>query len=71
LSTDIGTALTAGGAFVINSAAVVTITGTGAGTYVVFNDGTAAFAKGLDAVVQLVGLSGTLSTGDFVTGFLA
>jgi len=71
LSTDIATAITAGGAFVANSAAVVTITGTGAGTYVVFNDNTAAFNKGLDAVVQLVGLSGTLSTGDFVTGFLA
>ena len=71
LSTDIGTAITAGGAFPVNSAAVVTITGIGAGTYLVIDNGGAGFAANTDTVIQLVGTTGTLSSADFVTGFLA
>lgn len=68
LATDIDTAITAGGAgaFIANAAAVVTITGTGAGTYLVINDGTAAFAGGSDAVINITGLTGTLAVSDFI-----
>lgn len=67
LGTDIGSALTAGGGtFAANGAAVVTITGTGAGTYMVINDGTADYQSANDAVVNITGITGTLAVADFV-----
>ncbi|CAK0756706.1 hypothetical protein CCP4SC76_2820001 [Gammaproteobacteria bacterium] len=69
LGTDIGTALTAGGLTIAaNNAAIVTVTGTGAGTYLVINDGTAGFSATTDAVIMLSGLSGTMSVADFTVG---
>ncbi|WP_187277197.1 DUF4214 domain-containing protein [Methylobacterium sp. WL103] len=69
LATDIGAALTAGGqgAIAANQAAVVTITGTGAGTYLVINDATPNYQNANDAVIKLIGLTGTLATTDFAT----
>lgn len=73
LSTDIGTAITnAGGAAVLTAGtvALVTITGIGAGTYLVIESGAnAGYVSTEDAVVQLIGTS-TVATGDFVTAFL-
>ncbi|NBN77628.1 DUF4214 domain-containing protein [Microvirga tunisiensis] len=67
LATDIATALTAGGGtLAANGAAVVTITGTGAGTYLILNDGTAGYVAGDDAVVNITGITGTLAVADFV-----
>jgi Ca2+-binding RTX toxin-like protein len=67
LGTDIAAALTAGGGtFAANGAAVVTITGTGAGTYMVINDGTAGYLAADDAVVNITGITGTLAVADFV-----
>lgn len=71
LSTDIGTAITAGGGLVANGAALVSITGTGAGTYLVIGDGNAGFNAAQDNVVRLVGTTGTVSSADFITAFLA
>ncbi|WP_137136912.1 bluetail domain-containing putative surface protein [Rhizobium sp. FKY42] len=67
LATDIATALTAGGGtLAADGAAVVTITGTGAGTYLILNNGTAGYVAGDDAVVNITGLTGTLTVSDFV-----
>jgi hypothetical protein len=66
LATDIGTAITSGGALSANDAAIVTITGTGAGTYLVINDGTAAFNAAADAVINITGVTGTITTADFI-----
>lgn len=68
LATDIQTALTAGGqaAIAASQVAVVTITGTGAGTFMVINDVAANFDPLLDGVVRITGLTGTLSVADFV-----
>lgn len=68
LGTDIASALAAGGGTLTAStvAAVVTITGTGAGTYLVINNATDGYVAGDDAVVNITGLSGTLTTSDFV-----
>lgn len=67
LANDISSALAAGGGvFTPNSVAVVTITGAGAGTYLVVNDGTSGYADGTDAVVNITGLTGTLSLTDFI-----
>ena len=67
LATDIASALTAGGGtLAANGAALVTITGTGAGTYLVLNDGTAGYADANDAVVNITGLTGTLAATDFI-----
>lgn len=67
LGTAIGDAITAGGAaaFVANAAAIVKITGTGAGTYLVINDGTAGYSATADAVIKIT-ITGTLETTDFV-----
>jgi len=72
LATDLASAITAGGAIGTNGAAVVTITGTGAGTYLVYDaNGSGGYADaGADIVVKLVGLVGTLSTGDFATSIV-
>jgi len=56
LSTDLSTALQASN-FIANSAAVVSVTGTGAGTFLVINDATAGFQPSTDAVVKLVNAS--------------
>lgn len=67
LATDIATALTAGGGtLAADGAAVVTITGTGAGTYLILNNGTAGYVAGDDAVVNITGITGTLAVADFV-----
>ncbi|PLC48043.1 hypothetical protein CR159_20160 [Pollutimonas subterranea] len=67
LGTDIGAAITAGGAMIASGAAVVTITGTGAGTYLVINDAVGIFDASADAVIQLIGTSSTtLVAGDFI-----
>jgi len=69
LATDIGTAIANGtAAFAIDNAAVVTINGgTTAGTYLVINDhANAGYAAADDAVIKLVGLTGTLAVADFV-----
>ncbi|MBB4145795.1 beta strand repeat-containing protein, partial [Rhizobium rhizoryzae] len=67
LATDIATALTAGGGtLAADGAAVVTITGTGAGTYLILNNGTAGYVAADDAVVNITGLTGTLTVSDFV-----
>lgn len=73
LHTDIATALTNGGIAAYNSgdAAVVTITGTGAGTYLVYNlDTTDGYATAADVVVKLVGTVGTISASDFVAAYV-
>ena len=68
LGTDIGTAVTAGGGIAANGAAVVTITGTSAGTYLVLDsNGNGAYNAAADAVIRLGGTSSTtLASSDFV-----
>lgn len=68
LATDIASALAAGGqgAIAANNVALVTITGTGAGTYLVINNGTAGYAAADDAVINVTGLTGSLTTADFI-----
>jgi Ca2+-binding RTX toxin-like protein len=69
LATDINTAINTGSGGVgllLNHVAVVTITGTGAGTYLVINDNTLGYQAGSDAVIRITGLTGTLSVADFV-----
>jgi Ca2+-binding RTX toxin-like protein len=68
LATDIAAALAAGGGTLsVTSAAVVTITGTGAGTYLVIGDATTAgYAAADDAVINITGLTGTLTLSDFI-----
>jgi ALTTAQ repeat/RTX calcium-binding nonapeptide repeat (4 copies) len=65
LSTDLSIALKAA-TFIANSAAVVSVTGTGAGTFLVINDGTAGFQAATDAVVKLINAS-TLTGKNFST----
>lgn len=67
IATDLGSAITAGGGFGgSGNAAIVTVTGTGAGTYLVVDtSNNGAYDNASDVVVKLVGLTGTLSTGDF------
>jgi len=65
LSTDLSTALTAAN-FIANAAAVVSITGTGAGSFLVLNDGKAGFQATGDVVVKLVNAS-TLTSANFIT----
>jgi hypothetical protein len=69
LANDFATAITAGGALAANNAALITITGTGAGTYLVYDaGGNGAYGDaGTDIIVKLVGTVGTLSLGDFAT----
>jgi S-layer protein len=69
LATDFATAITAGGALAANNAALITITGAGAGTYLVYDaNGNGAYADaGADIIVKLVGTVGTLSVADFAT----
>jgi hypothetical protein len=55
LSTDIAAALATASNFVASAATLVTITGSGAGQYLVLNDATAAFSASTDAVVKIVG----------------
>ena len=70
LATDIGSALTAGGlTLAVQDAAIVTITGIGAGTYLIYNDATAGYAAAADTVVRLVGTVGTLTTADFAIAY--
>ena len=66
--TTVSNALTAGGtALVANGAAVITISGTNAGNYLVLNNGTAAFSTASDALILLGGTSSTtLVSSDFV-----
>ena len=56
LSSDLSTTLKAATS-IANSAVVVSVTGTGAGTFLVLNDGTAGFQAATDAVVKLVNAS--------------
>ena len=70
LATDIGSALTAGGLTIaVQDAAIVTITGIGAGTYLIYNDATAGYSSTADTVVRLVGTVGTLTTADFAIAY--
>lgn len=70
--TQLGTQLTAG-AFAASAAdgtasiaQVVTFTtGAAAGTYLVINDSTAAFQAANDIVINITGVNGTVSAGDF------
>lgn len=76
IATDIGSAITAGInaagiTFAANNVAIVTVTGAGAGTYLVVNDGNAGFSAAQDAVVKLVGTTGTISATDFATTYIA
>jgi len=64
LSADLTTALAAAN-FIASAAAVVSITGTGAGSFLVLNDGTAGFQSGSDAVIKLVN-PGTLTSSNFI-----
>ena len=66
--TTVSNALTAGGtALVANGAALITISGTNAGNYLVLNNGTAAFSTASDALILLGGTSSTtLVSLDFV-----
>jgi len=68
LATDLAAALTAGGgSFAASNAAYVTINGgSDAGTYLIVNDTTTGFQAANDAVIKMVGLTGTLSAADFV-----
>jgi Ca2+-binding RTX toxin-like protein len=66
LANDIGNAISSGGGILAHNVAVVTITGTGAGTYLVINDNTLGYQAGSDAVIRITGLTGTLSVADFV-----
>ena len=67
-ATTIAAAITAGGAAMIaNGAAVVTITGTNAGTYLVLNDATTSFSASADDVILLGSTSSkVLAVSDFV-----
>ena len=65
--TTINAAFTNLTAMVANGAGVLTITGDNAGTYLILNNGTAAFAANADAIIKLGGTSSTtLATTDFV-----
>ena len=66
--TTLGNAATADSfTAVANGAAIVPITGTNAGTYLVLNNGTGAFAANADAIILLGGTSSsTVATTDFV-----
>ena len=66
-ATTINNAFTGGTALVANGAGVITITGTNAGTYLILNNGTAAFSATDDGLILLGGTSSTtLATTDFV-----
>ena len=54
LATDLSTALTSTN-FIASAATLVTVSGSGAGQYLVMNDATAAFNSSTDAVVKIVG----------------
>jgi hypothetical protein len=64
LSTDIGTA-TSAILFSANAAAVISITGTGAGSYLVINDSVAGFQAPNDIVVKLTTVP-ALTTSNFI-----
>ncbi|MGJ0316960.1 hypothetical protein NG754_10570 [Aliarcobacter cryaerophilus] len=55
-----------GSAMAANEALVMTLTGTNAGTYLVINDGTLGWSAAADAVIELTGLTGTITTADFM-----
>ncbi len=60
LGSDLSTALTSTN-FIAAGATLVTVSGTGAGQYLVMNDATAAFNSSTDAVVKIVGSAVTSS----------
>lgn len=68
LANDISAALTNGGvgSLAANAAAVVTITGSGSGTYLVINNATAGYSASSDAVINITGITGTMSLSNFI-----